>query len=289
MLPADDDLLETNIISPSTRQWGAASGSCPALSSYGIRSVGVAQVGLGYKIVRLRPTFGHINICLEGSGLHLVDRQWIELPTGAAILRPAFDTQGAWQRERKPWRMAWVIFDERTDPLASRQETVSRVVQTDPAAWDCALKGLRLELETFMDPQHLAAWAQTVFLLSRRVLSGEVDRLAPLWQHVESRLAHPWSVTELAAWAEMSEVHLRRLTRAAWHRSPMQHVSWLRIRRAEYLFSLPGQTVENVAAEVGYESPSSFTAAFKRWRGRSPRAAERSPGAPGDGPAERRP
>jgi AraC-like DNA-binding protein len=139
--------------------------------------------------------------------------------------------------------------------------------------WNCALEGLHRELETAIDPQHLMAWTDAVRLLSQRVLHGRTDRLSSLWQHVEANLAHPWTVSELASWAGMSEVHLRRLTHAKWQHSPMQHVSWLRIRRAEYLFSLPGQTVEMVASIVGYQSPSSFTVAFKRWLGRSPKSS----------------
>ena len=68
----------------------------------------------------------------------------------------------------------------------------------------------------------------------------------------------------------MSPEHLRRLCRKALGRSPMQHVIWLRMRKAAQLLASTDAKVDSVAKQVGYVNPFVFSNTFKKWIGWRP-------------------
>jgi AraC-like DNA-binding protein len=75
-------------------------------------------------------------------------------------------------------------------------------------------------------------------------------------------LAHPWSVTELAKVAGMSESLFRSRLRSAVGEPWRTYVQRVRIRRAAHLLATPDAAVAQVASAVGYQSESSFSRAF---------------------------
>jgi AraC-like DNA-binding protein len=96
------------------------------------------------------------------------------------------------------------------------------------------------------------------------------DRLWRLWNRVEPELERKWSLFELSEIAHVSEEHLRRLCRKRYGRSPMQHLTFLRIQRAKNLLSSTDEKIETIARLVGYENPFTFSSLFKKWVGWSP-------------------
>jgi two-component system response regulator YesN len=52
----------------------------------------------------------------------------------------------------------------------------------------------------------------------------------------------------------------------------MQHLTSLRIERAQHRLMATDDKVESIAQHVGYENASVFSRVFKRWVGRSPSA-----------------
>jgi transcriptional regulator GlxA family with amidase domain len=104
---------------------------------------------------------------------------------------------------------------------------------------------------------------------SARPYRGD-DRLWRVWEVVERELASNWELKRLADIAHLSPEHLRRLCQEQLGRSPVQQVTYLRIRRAVDLLTTTHDKVETIAHAVGYESPFTFSNAFKRWTGRRP-------------------
>jgi transcriptional regulator GlxA family with amidase domain len=95
------------------------------------------------------------------------------------------------------------------------------------------------------------------------------DTLSVLWERVTANLASAWCLDRLAREAGYSGEHLRRMCQARLGRSPMQQVSFLRMRRAAELLTSTELTIEAVAREVGYENPFVFSNAFTKrigWR-----------------------
>jgi AraC family transcriptional regulator len=78
------------------------------------------------------------------------------------------------------------------------------------------------------------------------------------------------TLTELAALCNRSVRQLTRGFRASFNRSIGDHVAQCRLDNAKRLLATE-QSVKEVAYEIGFASPSSFTVAFRRATGETPR------------------
>ncbi len=88
------------------------------------------------------------------------------------------------------------------------------------------------------------------------------------------RVAHPWTVEELASQAGMSRSAFSLRFRDRVGRPPLDYLTHWRMVLARQLLSDGEGTIATVAAQVGYTSQSAFGHAFKRTFGHSPRCTD---------------
>ncbi|MFC3711234.1 helix-turn-helix transcriptional regulator [Sphingoaurantiacus capsulatus] len=99
--------------------------------------------------------------------------------------------------------------------------------------------------------------------------------LAP-WQlrrvadYVRANLDQPISLAALAELARLSRFHFCTAFRHATGQTPGDWVTDERIRRAAELLDQHELSITEIALEVGYETPSSFTARFRQRMGVTP-------------------
>lgn len=96
------------------------------------------------------------------------------------------------------------------------------------------------------------------------------QRLQPLWQAVVARPHLPWSLGELADLCSLSRFQLIRLMRRTYDCSPMAMVTRLRLQLAEERLIDSDDTLDVIAAAVGYSSGFALSKAFRRHTGMSP-------------------
>jgi AraC-like DNA-binding protein/quercetin dioxygenase-like cupin family protein len=114
------------------------------------------------------------------------------------------------------------------------------------------------------------------------LLQRELQRLEPstdelhrrelerLWSGVSQNPAYPWTVAELARAARLSRSHLQARVVHLHGCGVMDMVRRLRMERATSLLLLPQLKLEEIGGRVGYDSPFSFSRAFKRVMGVAP-------------------
>ena len=88
--------------------------------------------------------------------------------------------------------------------------------------------------------------------------------------YMRAHIDEPIGLDDLAALAGLSRFHFCTAFRQATGSTPHNWLVNLRIERARFLLSRPGLPVTEVALAVGYETPSSFAAAFRRVTGTTP-------------------
>jgi len=88
---------------------------------------------------------------------------------------------------------------------------------------------------------------------------------------IDKHLAHPLQVADLARWAALSPARLHARFIEESGQTPMDYVRRRRLLQALRLLRKNQQSVGDIAAKVGYQSQSAFTAAFVREYGCSPR------------------
>jgi AraC-like DNA-binding protein len=97
------------------------------------------------------------------------------------------------------------------------------------------------------------------------------QRLYLLWDAVSANLNHNWSVQELADKIEISPQHLYKVSMRFCGRKPMEMVTRMRMHQAQELLTNTENLVKSIAYLLGYSDSFSFSAAFKRYTGYSPR------------------
>lgn len=131
------------------------------------------------------------------------------------------------------------------------------------------------DLEAEEHVQNLLVHAATRYLGARpqQPVRGKLSahRLARVAALVESRLADPPDLGELARAASMSAFHFQRLFRATTGMSPHRYVTARRMEAARRRLEEPGSTVVTAAARLGFSDLAHFRRAYRRQFGTSPR------------------
>ncbi len=254
------------------RKWIQDAPVCSLLGQHHIFHVGMMLAEPPFEIVRLDQSGTFMLACFEGEGMVLAEGEWKRIRAGTACLQPPFVMNALKCSPGKPWKFVWVRYREArgTRPVAS---SVSPVTGTfDPTALKAAIEGLHAEASGTAATSALHHWAELVHQYVQRFAQPhQADgRLWRMWQRVETELGRAWTLPDLAAIACVSDEHLRRLCRKEFGRTPVQHLTFLRLQRARHLLTVTDDKVETIARTVGFESPFSFSNTFKKWVGLRP-------------------
>lgn len=109
--------------------------------------------------------------------------------------------------------------------------------------------------------------------LSHHANAADIDcerRLENVWIQVEKHPEYSWNIDNLAAVAGLSSSHLFAVTRKFYGKKPMEIVRNMRLARAAELLQFSNATLTDIAEKSGYDSPYSFSRAFKRMYNLSP-------------------
>jgi len=262
---------ETHIVGRQCRELMLDSEHFPALRKAPFIWVGYSVLRPPYRMVRLRSVHSHVVAAVEGTGRTLIDGSPTDWKPGQVLLAPvgqhhAFEIGG-----RGPWTIAWVFFDDTEIAPALRNER-PKLIAADAADFIALLKILTREGAGAAQPSLLDALVSALDTITRRLARIEKgdQRLWRLWARVEADLKYSWTVKALATHACVSEEHLRRLCHRSHQRSPMDHVTQLRMRRASTMLRSSSAKLDEIAHQVGYASVYSFSVAFARWSGVPP-------------------
>ncbi|HEY1081780.1 MAG TPA: AraC family transcriptional regulator [Prosthecobacter sp.] len=262
-------LVETTVDGTQSRRWVLEASECRALAVHRITRLGMDDAASPYERVRLSPGGSFIMICTGGSGRMLLDGRWHQVSAGAACMAPPRVPNAFHALPGKRWQFLWVRYDEPAfvSPLVSAASPVRLKVDARQLQriWD----GLRSEWEGSRDARAIHHWIELLQHHTRRLAEPwrRDERLRRLWEEVGQRLAEDWTLASLAHAAHVSEEHFRRLCWKELGRSPMAHLTSLRIQSAQHLLTHAQDKQETIARLVGYRSPIAFSRAFRRWAG----------------------
>ena len=263
---------DTTIDGRGTKRWELNASDCLALGAHRIARVGVHDVAAPYRRVRTQPTGSFLMACFSGRGRVLLDGRWQTIPAGTICMAPPRMLNAFHAVPGHRWGFAWVRFEEPSpvNPLVGAASPVR--VQGDADGLRRILEGLRAESQGPRDARALHHWIELLMVQVRRLAQPwQVnERLWTLWEVVGKDLATAWNLDSLARRCHYSPEQLRRLCLRELGRSPMQHLTYMRLQRAQELLESSNDKLEVIAANVGYDSAIVFSRAFKRWIGRSP-------------------
>ncbi len=255
-----------------TREWLADAPVCPALRKHRIAHVGLMDAAEPFRVVRTDLSGTFFLACSAGEGNVLVDGRWKTIGAGTACLQPPFILNALHAVTGSRWAFCWVRYDQPRGQRPAIDAHAPVLGRFDTAPIAAAVGGLCAEAGGAANAAAEHHWVELIHGYVQRFAHpwrGD-DRLWRVWDAVQKDVAAAWTLDALAAIACVSPEHLRRLSRQCLGRSPMQHVTFLRMRRAAELLATSGDKVETVAHAVGYQNPFVFSNLFKKWIGRRP-------------------
>jgi AraC-like DNA-binding protein len=270
-----ENLRQTHMIGDDTLERIVAASACPPLQRTRIRFTGLTDAGRGYLMVRVKPGFEQLTVCLGGEGRVLIDDEWRPCRAGQAYLMPPLATHAFRTAGRARWQFCWIIYGEpKPDERPAIGGKGPRLIDVDPRGLWSGIEGLYREQNGPAQRDLLDCYVALIRAHAGRVLDPyhERDPLWHLWAAVTADLSARWSLERLAEHACVSTEHLRRLCRQHLNRTPVHHVTCLRMARAAVLLESTPLKVDAVARAVGYGSPFAFSAAFHRTMGVPPRS-----------------
>ena len=255
----------TRVGNEEPRPWLKRYALCPALEDFGIVHLGVVQTRAPYTIVRTNQSSHYFLACIGGRGQVLVDGRWRTIRPGLACLLPAHVNNAFRAIPDEAWEFAYVCYQEQTGPPGKFSASSPVVTEFDTLPLRLAIQGLTAECRSGSRPAQIRHWLELVqgYVLGFAQPCPQASPLPELWQRVATRLQEEWSPERLAREAGCSTEKLRRLCLRELGRSPLQHLTHLRMHRATQLLGTTGLRLHEVAKSVGYPSPLTFSNAFK--------------------------
>lgn len=255
-----------------SRPWVRDSVRCPELGHFEIVHVGTAEMLPPYQVVRHQQSGAFFMACLGGQGEVLVDGRWRKLMAGQACLLPA-GIQNSFRIGRaRRWEFCWVRFGSGVKSRTIFRASSPVLAAFDGAPLQAAVLGLRAEMKGEALSRRSYQWIELIHDYVK-AFAGSFrgdERLQRLWDVVNQRLDHPWDAKALVRESHLSFEHLRRLCLREIGRTPMSHLTHLRIQQAVRLISETDEKLTEVARRVGFANGNSFAAAFKKCTGHPP-------------------
>ncbi|MEY2880339.1 MAG: hypothetical protein RLZZ15_2719 [Verrucomicrobiota bacterium] len=272
MHPLPKAWQETTIDGPRTRRWSLDRAACGELASHRIAWLGLDVVHAPYRRVRLAPSGSFFLATLEGEGRIFLEGRWERVTAGSLCLAPPRVLNAFHAHPGAPWAFAWIRYEE--PPWAKPIVGAGSPLRLAQGAEELGrvLAGLRAEWEGGRDPALVHHWVSLAHGLAARATRpwrGD-SRIGDLWAAVAADLTVEWKLTTLAGRCGLSPEHLRRVCRRELGRTPMEHVTYMRIQQAQELLETTEDKLEAIAPRVGYHSAGVFSRAFVRCVGLTP-------------------
>jgi len=263
---------ETTINGPRTRRWTLDASACPELTTHRIARLGIDTTYAPYNRVRMRPAGSFILASIEGEGRMLLEGRWQRVTAGELCMAPPRVLNALHAVPGKRWIFAWLRYDEplAVKPLVGADSPLR--LRHGAATLARTIEGLRAEWEAEREAPFVHHWVCLLHGLARRVARPwrSISRVAEVWETVGRDLTVDWKLSTLARACFLSTEHLRRLCLRELGRTPMEHVTYIRMQRAQEILEFTEAKLEAVASQVGYKSASVFSRAFTRYVGMTP-------------------
>jgi AraC family transcriptional regulator len=200
-------------------------------------------------------------------------------------LVPAGRAYNEWHEPRTPMRISYLHLDPSKLNGPGDESTIyaPKAFFDDPVVWDTATK-LRGVIESGRADQYYVDALTKVLAHELSRSDEEPSRKSPVnrgglatWQsrvviqHIEEHLSEQISLVTLADLARLSRSHFSRAFKQSFGVPPHEYHVQRRIDKAKALLTEREASVTDVGFALGYSHTSSFSVAFRKITGRSPR------------------
>ncbi len=248
------------------------------LKKYGILMAGLSELHPPYHIIKKNPTYHHIVYSMAGKAAYQNPNENGIFKSGCFWITPTKFDHSYWAKG--DWNTMWFLVEDNEywwflhKWSGGQKHSIwkSHLLEVMEGYYAESMRQGKDSIGAAFHFGHL------IYIFLSRDIKGEEDlrtkkthnKLDRLWQEVNSKLQHRWTIDELARNINASASHLHRLVSMYNNTSPMGMVTILRMKRAKELLLHTNYPIKLISELTGYRTPYSFSKAFKRYAGVSP-------------------
>lgn len=105
-----------------------------------------------------------------------------------------------------------------------------------------------------------------------------LKRINDVISYIHSNLSEELNIDKLASVSNFSTYHFHRILKAHLGEPLWQYVKRIRLETGAKLLKYSNDPISSIAYQIGYDTPSSFSSAFKKFYGISPKEYKNSKG-----------
>lgn len=278
-------LADNLIISPASdrRQLPLSHPDAKVLSDRDLVLAALCDLRERCEVDRRNPSVHILIVSLEGHG-HLYTpespRKGTPIEPGQVAVLPAHQPH-MYKMKGQSWKAMWFYLADTNTWRQLRASKPHIRISITCNELRAAMEGFLAESLRNETRARLAArhYAELIMLNLERELDMEESpnnkemrqRLYKLWDTVSANLGHSWTVAELAEEIGISPQHFYKVSGRFCGHKPMEMVTRLRMQQAQEFLLNTDYMIKSIARLLGYSDSFSFSAAFKRYAGRSPK------------------
>ena len=273
-------ITDTTVFSAGCRErfLQTETGWSDPLAERGISLAGLSQMHAGSTLARKDKTYHSILGCIEGEcRLETGETDYL-VKSGDLWFVPAHVPFR--YRIDSFWEVAWFHITQNDPKHYGFGNRIELFHDLDTQDLFFAMNKYSLESTTNSPPSEPIGYALRLLIgayLDRLVFScreGQLDarsrQLCSLWREVKEKPAFAWTTENMADKLGLSPGYFRTMVRTIEGETAMNVVTSIRMDHARVLIRQSDHKLSTVAHLVGYNSPFSFSRAFKRVVGVSP-------------------
>ena len=235
------------------------------------------------EVFRKKPKIHVLIFSLEGSATLFISdspKKGTPIEPGHVVILPAHHPH-QYVMDGDHWKAIWFYLADTSHWRQIRDTKPQiRISLTHPEL-QAAMEGflsesLRNENQARQAIRH---YAELIILNLNRELDMEEtpghqemkQRLYQLWDAVSTDLSHNWTVAEMAEQMDISPQHFYKVSARFSGYKPMEMVTRLRMQQAQEHLVGTNYMIKSIARLLGYSDSFSFSAAFNRQIGCSPK------------------
>lgn len=275
-----EDKQERYLISEKTYQEMVDHTRVLALEERGIVQCGIATCREFFSVYRKNQKKHMLLYTVRGRGWLDSEGTRYELEPGSLIIVPA-GIENGFGMEDETWQIAWLFLSEHSDWSNVGDEITYQLTPAPEVMYACIqtlLRSINLPID-YGGAVGAHSVAQLELMLNMpqsESLSRHKLKLRRVFDLVQRQLHKEWSVEQLAALYPCSEAHLFRVTQQQFGRSPMAHLTRMRMEYAARLLRSTEWPIQHIGEIVGYPTSANFSTRFRSWSGMTPREFRRN-------------
>ncbi len=159
-----------------------------------------------------------------------------------------------------------ILFQNHPIPQSSLLAEIKKLIlesTTKEIGYELSIKSCVYQILALLLRNHTK---QTISPSAKKRQQQNLDRFKPILSHLDTHYVEEFTLTELAAKANMSTSYFCRIFKNLTGKTPFEYITQLRLREAARLLTEGRLNITEIALRVGFSDSNYFSRQFKKYK-----------------------